>query len=73
MPQNPKQISAEIVTVGTELLLGHLIDTNSAYLGEKLAEIGINVYYKTSVGDNEERLINILKQAGARAVQLHAA
>ncbi len=67
MPQNPKQISAEIVTVGTELLLGHLIDTNSAYLGEKLAEIGINVYYKTSVGDNEERLINILKQAGARA------
>ena len=67
MPQNPKQISAEIVTVGTELLLGHLIDTNSAYLGEKLAEIGINVYYKTSVGDNEERLISVMKQAAARA------
>ena len=66
MPETPKQISAEIVTVGTELLLGHLIDTNSAFLGEKLAEIGINVFYKTSVGDNEERLINVLKLAGTR-------
>ena len=67
MSEHFKQVSAEIVTVGTELLLGHLIDTNSAYLGQKLAEIGINVYFKSSVGDNDERLLNVLRQAASRA------
>ncbi len=49
-------MTAEILTIGTELLLGHSIDTNSAYIGEQLAETGIDVYWKTTVGDNEGRI-----------------
>ena len=62
-----KKVSAEIVTVGTELLLGHIIDTNSAFISNKLAELGINVYFKTAVGDNDERLMEALKLAAKRA------
>lgn len=57
---------AEIVTIGTELLLGQIIDTNSAYIGEKLASIGINVYRKTSIGDNETRLEECLREVLTR-------
>lgn len=58
--------NVEIVTIGTELLLGQIIDTNSAYIGEKLASIGINVYRKTSIGDNEIRLEEYLKEVLTR-------
>ena len=67
MENHFNSITTEIITVGTELLLGQIIDTNSAYLSNKLAEIGINVYFKTSVGDNDERLIEALRVATARA------
>ncbi|MEI7904664.1 MAG: hypothetical protein WCI43_04540, partial [Candidatus Firestonebacteria bacterium] len=49
MEDSRKKISAEIVTVGTELLLGHIIDTNSAFISTKLAELGINVFTETQV------------------------
>ena len=49
---------AEIIAVGTEILLGDIIDTNSAYLSKELALLGIDVYYKSCVGDNEERLLD---------------
>lgn len=45
----------EILSVGTELLLGHVINTNANYIGRKLAESGIDCFYQTSVGDNLER------------------
>ena len=48
--------SAEILCVGTELLLGDIVNTNSAFLSSRLADLGINVYRHTSVGDNPERL-----------------
>jgi nicotinamide-nucleotide amidase len=59
--------SLEIVTIGTELLLGHLIDTNSAFVASALADIGVDVYAKHSVGDNPERLEAMLRGALDRA------
>jgi nicotinamide-nucleotide amidase len=58
---------AEIISVGTELLLGQITDTNAAYLGRTLAGLGINLYYKSTVGDNEGRVIETLSRARDRA------
>ncbi len=55
--------SAEILCVGTELLLGDIVNTNAAFLSQKLAELGICVYRHTSVGDNPERLKKALADA----------
>jgi len=57
----------ELLSVGTELLLGEIVDTNAAYLAEKLSELGINVFHKTTVGDNAERLAAALRISLARA------
>lgn len=53
----------ELVSVGTELLLGNIVNTNAKYLSEKCAMLGLNVYYQTTVGDNEERLAEVIKTA----------
>jgi nicotinamide-nucleotide amidase len=58
---------AEIVTTGTELLLGEIVDTNSTYIARRLREIGLNLYFKTSVGDNAERTALVLRQGLARS------
>jgi len=60
-------MNAEIITIGTELILGQITDTNFAYIAERLAEAGINLYYKTSVGDNEKRILETLKLALSRS------
>lgn len=60
-------MNAEIVSVGTELLLGDTINTNAAYIARELAACGIGCYYQTVVGDNPERLTKTLEQAFARA------
>jgi len=54
---------AEIVMIGTELLLGELVDTNANRLAKALREIGFDLYYKTTVGDNEERITEVLNLA----------
>jgi nicotinamide-nucleotide amidase len=59
--------SAEILTVGTEMLLGDLVDTNSAYLGGRLAALGVSVYRHTTVGDNAARITAALREAASRA------
>ncbi len=59
--------SVEIVTVGTELLLGDLVDTNGPYVARALADSGIDVFAKHSVGDNRERLAQMLDGALERA------
>lgn len=59
--------SAEIITIGTELLLGQLVDTNTAIIAGALAEIGIDVYRETSVGDNEARIAQAVSEALERA------
>ena len=48
---------AEIVTTGTEILLGDIVDTNAAWIAQQLREAGVNLYYKTTVGDNEPRCV----------------
>lgn len=58
---------AEIIAVGTELLLGQIANTNAQYLSQKLAEIGVNVYYHTVVGDNARRLQQVISEACARS------
>jgi len=60
-------LHAEIITTGTELLLGETVDTNSAYLAKQLAAIGLNLYYQTTVGDNEERIAAAIKSAVQRS------
>ncbi len=59
--------SAEILCVGTELLLGDIVNTNASFLSEKLATLGINVYRHTAVGDNPARLSDALEAALTRA------
>lgn len=56
-------LSAEVLSVGTELLLGQIVDTDAAYLAKALSELGIAVYRRTTVGDNPERLLTALKHA----------
>jgi len=58
---------AEIVTTGTELLLGQIDDTNATYLARQLRDLGIDLYFRTTVGDNEGRIAQALEQALARA------
>jgi nicotinamide-nucleotide amidase len=60
-------MQAEIVVIGTELLLGHIIDTNAAYLAQQLSSIGVDLYYKSTVGDNKRRIVEVLKLATARS------
>lgn len=58
---------AEIISVGTELLLGQIVDTNAAYLSNLLPEFGITLHYRVTVGDNESRLAEAIKLALSRA------
>ena len=53
----------ELISVGTELLLGNIVNTNAQYLSETCAKLGLNVYYQTTVGDNRERM----KSSGRRS------
>ena len=59
--------NVEIVTIGTEILLGHLVDTNSAFVARELANVGVDVFAKHSVGDNPDRLADMLTGGLARA------
>ena len=56
---------AEIIAVGTEILLGEIVDTNSAHIASRLPELGIDVYLKHTVGDNLARLASVIEQARA--------
>lgn len=60
-------MKAEIIAVGTELLLGQVVNTNATFLSEQLATLGIDVYYHTVVGDNPTRLENIVAEATERS------
>ena len=60
-------MKAELISAGTELLLGEIVDTNAVYLSQKLAENGVDVYYRHTVGDNPGRLVEVLRLAFNRA------
>lgn len=60
-------MNAEIISIGTELLLGEITDTNSAYLAGQLPLLGLNLHFICTVGDNRKRLIDTLRQAWQRS------
>jgi len=62
-----KSLSAEIICVGTELLLGDIVNTNAVYLSRELATLGINVYRHETVGDNDNRLCDSLRESLLRS------
>ena len=60
-------MTVELISVGTELLLGNIVNTNARYLSEKCAMLGLSVYYQTTVGDNRERMAEVIRTALGRA------
>ncbi|MDK2901491.1 MAG: nicotinamide-nucleotide amidase [Thermosediminibacterales bacterium] len=62
-----KYMNSEIISVGTELLLGQIDNINTRIISQKLSEIGINVFFHTSVGDNRERISSVFKIALERS------
>ncbi|MFV0558937.1 MAG: competence/damage-inducible protein A [Enterococcus sp.] len=60
-------MKAEIIAVGTELLLGQVVNTNATFLAEELASLGIEVYYQSVVGDNLNRLVEVIQLAETRS------
>lgn len=58
---------AEILSVGTELLMGNILNTNAQYISEKLCGLGVNCYFQTTVGDNHDRLVAAVETALSRA------
>lgn len=60
-------MKGEIISVGTELLLGQIVNTNASFISQRLAELGIDVYYTTTVGDNAARLREVFAQGWQRS------
>lgn len=60
-------MKAEIVTIGTEILLGEIVDTNAVHIAKSLRDIGVSLYFKTTVGDNLHRITDILKLGLSRS------
>ena len=60
-------MNVEVVAIGTELLLGQIVDTNSSWIGEQLAAAGLSSHYQTKVGDNPDRIRAVLRQAVDRS------
>ena len=60
-------MNAELIAIGTELILGEITDTNSTYIARSLRDIGVNVFYITAVGDNLDRITNTLRQGLSRS------
>ncbi len=61
MADRAAPLCAEIVTTGTEILLGEIVDTNATWIAQQLRESGINLYYKTTVGDNQARVRGVIE------------
>lgn len=57
----------EIIAVGTEILLGNIVNTNAQYLAQKCAVLGLSMYHQTVVGDNRERLYDVISEAKSRS------
>ena len=60
-------MTVELVAIGSELLLGQIVDSNSAWMAQRLAEVGADMFRKTTVGDNLERMVDVMGDALARA------
>ena len=60
-------MNAEIISIGSELLLGQIVDTNASWIAQRLANNGVNLFYKTTVGDNFERMCDVIHLALSRS------
>ena len=60
-------MKAETISIGTELLLGQITDTNAVWLAERLSEVGVDLYFRTTVGDNVNRIVDAIQHALTRA------
>ncbi|NQY80145.1 MAG: competence/damage-inducible protein A [Candidatus Caenarcaniphilales bacterium] len=60
-------MKAELIAIGTELLIGHVVNSNATYLSEELNAIGISTHFHVTVGDNQERILKTLELAASRA------
>ena len=60
-------MNAEIIAIGTEIVLGDLVDTNTAHIARKLRSIGLDVLYTSTVGDNEDRIADVIRHALKRS------
>ena len=59
-------MKAEIIAIGTEILLGDIVNTNAQFLSKELAALGIDIYHQSVVGDNEDRILGLFKEAFER-------
>lgn len=60
-------MKAELISVGTELLMGQILNTNAQYISQRLAELGIDIYVQTTIGDNHDRLAQTIREGLERA------
>jgi len=60
-------MKAELIPIGTEILLGNIVDTNSSFLANQLPLLGIDLYFISTAGDNQRRLVDTLNRAWNRA------
>ena len=60
-------MKGELICVGTELLLGDIVNTNAQFISQQLAALGISMYHQSVVGDNESRLLDAMKLADSRS------
>ena len=60
-------MNAEIITIGDEILIGQIVDTNSQWIGQQLNKIGVSVYQITSIQDDKQHILNAFKEAQERA------
>ena len=65
--RDDERVNVELVAIGSELLLGQIVDSNSAWMAQRLAEVGADLFRKTTVGDNLNRMVDVLGGAMARA------
>ena len=59
--------NAEIISIGSELLLGQIMDTNASWIAQRLTDLGVNLFYKTVVGDNPDRMAEVIERALERS------
>ena len=59
--------NAEIISIGSELLLGQIMDTNASWMAQRLTDLGVNLFYKTVVGDNPDRMAEVIERALERS------
>ena len=59
--------SAEIITIGTEILLGEIVDTNTRHLALNLRNLGVDLYRTITIGDNVERIASAIRESMGRA------